>query len=68
MVKSVAEDFVNLKPEYHVLEEEFIKVIPSVLTATISGTNYTYDKKDPYQVSDWISGFTPGFISKTWKK
>jgi hypothetical protein len=66
MVKSVAADFVNL-PQHQVLGEEFVKVIPSVLTATISGINYTYDKKDPYQVSDWISGFIPGFISKTWK-
>jgi hypothetical protein len=69
MVKSVAADFIELTPEFEViLKEEFVKVIPSVLTATVSGTNYTYDKKDPYQVSDWISGFTPGYISQTWKK
>jgi hypothetical protein len=69
MVKSVAADFIDLKPEFEVyLKEEFVKVIPSVLTSTIAGTNYTYNKKDPYQVSDWISGFPPGTISETWSQ
>jgi hypothetical protein len=69
MVKSVAIDFIELTPEFEVyLKEEFVKVVPAVITSTISGTNYTYDKKDPYQVSDWISGFPPGTISETWNQ
>jgi hypothetical protein len=68
-VKSVAIDFIELTPEFEVyLKEEFVKVVPAVITSTISGTNYTYDKKDPYQVSDWISGFPPGTISETWNQ
>lgn len=67
MLKSVAVDFIDLTPEFTVYaKEEFTKDIPAVLTATISGVNYTYDKKDPYQVSDWLSGLEPGTIKNTW--
>lgn len=67
MVKSVAADFIDLQPEFTVfLKEEFTKELPSVLTATVSGVNYTYDKKDPYQVSDWLSGLPKGTIKDSW--
>jgi len=67
MVKSVAADFIDLEPAFTVfLKEEFTKDLPSVLTATVSGVNYTYDKKDPYQVSDWLSGLPKGTIKDSW--
>lgn len=67
MVKSVAADFIELSPEFTVfLKEEFTKELPLVLTATVSGVNYTYDKKDPYQVSDWLSGLPVGTIKESW--
>jgi hypothetical protein len=67
MVKSVAADFIELEPEFTVyLKEEFTKELPSVLSATVSGVNYTYDKKDPYQVSDWLSGLPAGTIKSNW--
>ena len=67
MVKSVAADFIDLEPEFTVfLKDEFTKDLPSVLTATVSGVNYTYDKKDPYQVSDWLSGLPVGTIKDSW--
>ena len=67
MVKSVAADFIDLEPEFIVfLKDENTKDLPSVLTATISGVNYTYDKKDPYQVSDWLSGLPVGTIKDSW--
>lgn len=67
MVKSVAADFIDIGPAFTVfLKEEFTKELPSVLTATLSGVNYTYDKKDPYQVSDWLSGLPAGTIKDSW--
>lgn len=67
MVKSVAADFLDLEPGYTVYtKEEFTKDLPAVLGATISGINYAYDKKDPYQVSDWLSGLPSGTIRSTW--
>lgn len=67
MVKSVAADFIDIGPAFTVfLKEEFTKDLPSVLTATVSGVNYTYDKKDPYQVSDWLSGLPKGTIKDSW--
>ena len=67
MVKSVAADFIDIGPAFTVfIKEESTKELPAVLSATVSGENYTYDKKDPYQISDWLSGLPPGTIKDTW--
>lgn len=67
MIESDAADFIDLDPSITVfLQERFTKKVPNSLTATIGGQTYTYDKKQPYQISDWISGFPPGTIKDSW--
>ena len=67
MTKTDSADFIGMAQNIIVyLNEVYTKDIPVVLEKTISGINYTYDKKLPYQVSDWLSGFPPGTIENSW--
>lgn len=67
MTLADSEDFLGLGPDIRVSsDQKFTKELPAILKNTINGNQYVYDKKKPYEISDWISGFAPGTISSSW--
>lgn len=67
-LKEVAVDFLGVAGVTVYNDEVFPKELPASLISTVGGVEYTYDKTDPYQVSDWISGFPVGTLKDSWIK
>lgn len=67
MTVADAANFIDLSQDIKVFtNQRYKKDLPAILEKTINGKNYVYDKKKPYQISDWISGFAPGTIESDW--
>ena len=68
VVREISIDFLDLEGITLFPNETFTKELPPSLDSPINGVQYSYDKTNPYQISDWISGFPPGTLKDSWAK